>query len=133
MKTFEYQLVIKEQYLDFLGHVNNAAYLVLFEEARWDFISKNGYGHEQFVANQQGPVVLEVNLKYKKEMKLRDHVTIVSTPIDAKGKIMRMNQKMVGTDGQVYADAIFSFGFMDFIERKLISPPDIWLQAIGAK
>ncbi len=39
-----YEVLILESYLDSFGHVNNAAYLTLFEEARWDFITKNGYG-----------------------------------------------------------------------------------------
>ena len=36
---FIYHTQIKEKDLDTLGHVNNAKYLELFEEARWDFIT----------------------------------------------------------------------------------------------
>ena len=36
---YEYEKTILEQHLDTFGHVNNAAYLVLYEEARWDFIT----------------------------------------------------------------------------------------------
>ncbi len=39
-----YDVLILESHLDTFGHVNNAAYLTLFEESRWDFITKNGYG-----------------------------------------------------------------------------------------
>ena len=41
---FSYPLIIKEMDLDTFGHVNNARYLTLFEDARWDLITKNGYG-----------------------------------------------------------------------------------------
>ena len=39
-EVFEYELVIKECHLDSFGHVNNAIYVQLYEEARWDFITK---------------------------------------------------------------------------------------------
>ena len=35
----EYALVIREQHLDTFGHVNNAKYLEILEEARWDLIT----------------------------------------------------------------------------------------------
>jgi len=41
---FEYEVQIKEMHLDSFGHVNNAAYVMLYEEARWDFITRNGFG-----------------------------------------------------------------------------------------
>jgi acyl-CoA thioester hydrolase len=43
-KIHTYPLTIKETYLDTFGHVNNAMYLALLEEARWDLITTNGYG-----------------------------------------------------------------------------------------
>ena len=43
-RVHDYQLVIREQHLDTFGHVNNAKYLEILEEARWDLITGNGYG-----------------------------------------------------------------------------------------
>lgn len=40
----EYPVVIREDQLDTFGHVNNAAHLDILEEARWDIITRNGYG-----------------------------------------------------------------------------------------
>ena len=45
-KIFEYPLTIKEFHLDTFGHVNNATYLQIYEEARWEFINQNGYATE---------------------------------------------------------------------------------------
>lgn len=128
---FDYQVFIHERHLDFLGHVNNAMYLELFEEARWDFLTKNGYGIEQFHEHQMGPVVLEVNIKYKREIRNRESIVIRSRPIENKGKIMRMQQQMISPKGDICSEAIFTFGFMDFTKRKLVSPPASWLKAIG--
>ena len=41
---FVYYLIIRESHLDTFGHLNNATYLQLFEEARWDYITNRGFG-----------------------------------------------------------------------------------------
>lgn len=131
MKEFEYRLQIKEYHLDTFGHVNNAVYLNLYEEARWDFISKNGYGLEIIQKNQKGPVVLEANVRFKRELKNREFITIKSVSEPSKGKIMKIKQMMVKEDGQVASEALFVVGFMDMKLRKLIEPTEEWLKAIG--
>ena len=130
-RPFEYQTQILEHRLDTFGHVNNARYLELYEEARWDFIENSGYGLDQILSNQQGPVVLDVNCRFKRELKNREMITIVSKTIEWSGKISRLEQKIVKADGQIASEAVFTFGFMDFKQRKLIDPPDQWLKAIG--
>ena len=69
MKNFEYTLQIKEHHLDSFGHVNNAVYLALYEEARWELITHNGYGMDEVKKFRQGPVVLDVKVRFRKEMK----------------------------------------------------------------
>jgi acyl-CoA thioester hydrolase len=64
---FEYEVLIKEQHLDSYGHVNNATYLALYEEARWEAITQRGYGYKTVHETGLGPIVLEVNVKFLKE------------------------------------------------------------------
>ena len=70
-EIFTYPIIIKETYLDVYGHVNNATYLTLLEEARWEFITKNGYGLKKILEIGYGPVVLEVMMRYLKELRLK--------------------------------------------------------------
>ena len=51
---FRYPLTILEKHLDSFGHVNNATYLHLYEEARWDFITKRGFGLARVLAGLVG-------------------------------------------------------------------------------
>ena len=45
---FSYKVKIRESHLDTLGHVNNAVYLVLFEEARWAyFLTEHNFQWEK--------------------------------------------------------------------------------------
>lgn len=130
-KIYTYEVQIKECHLDSFGHVNNAVYLELYEEARWDFITKNGYGLEQIKATNKGPVILEVNVKYKRELKNRETIVIKSRTSEIRGKIMTLSQEMVKVDGKVASEAQFVVGFFDLKERALISPGPEWLKAIG--
>ena len=133
MKQFEYTLQIREHHLDTFGHVNNATYLALYEEARWEFITENGFGLDVIQKIKQGPVILEVNIRYKREIINRDLIKIRSTPMDNKGKIMKIHQQMINQNDQVCSEATFTVGYMDFAQRKLVIPSHKWLKAIGAE
>jgi YbgC/YbaW family acyl-CoA thioester hydrolase len=130
--SFEYSVQIKEFHLDTFGHVNNAIYMALYEEARWDFITKHGYGLEKIQQEKKGPVILESTIRYRRELINREIIKIVSEPIDPeKSKIMTINQKMLKSDGSLASEAIFTVGFMDLRERKLIMAPEDWRKACG--
>lgn len=132
MKIFEYVVQIKENHLDTFGHVNNATYLELYEEARWDFITTGGYGLDRIKLEKKGPVILEANVKFKRELVNRETITIVSQSGEiVGGKIMTIKQEMRKSDGKVASEALFTVGFMDLKERKLVAPTDEWCQACG--
>lgn len=130
-KIFSYPVLIKECHLDSFGHVNNAVYLELYEEARWDFITNNGYGLEVVKRLQKGPVILEVNVKYKKELVNRETIIIESKTTDIRGRITTLSQVMKKSDGSIASEASFMVGFFDLQKRTLIAPEKAWLDAIG--
>ena len=63
-KVFYYPILVKEIYLDTFGHMNNATYLTLFEEARWDILTKNGYGLQKIQETGLGPTILELKVTF---------------------------------------------------------------------
>ena len=131
---FEYEVLIKEMHLDSFGHVNNAAYVMLYEEARWDFITKNGFGLDYVLKNQIGPVILDLQVRFKRELKNRETIKIISKTVQIiSPKIMVLEQKMVMADGKIASEATFTVGFFDLKERKLIEANSDWLHAVGVK
>lgn len=126
----QFHFTVTETMLDFMGHMNNATYLTLFEEARWDFITANGYGYPMIQSTQQGPVILEVQLKYLKELTLREKVVIFTDVVDYGSKVGRLRQQMVKGNGEVAAEAIFVFGLLDMQKRSLIPPTEAWKKAL---
>ncbi len=129
-KVFSYPTYIKEIHLDVYGHMNNAAYLTVFEEARWDLITKNGFGLKKIEETCLGPTILEVKLKYLKELKARDVVDIQSRVISYQRKIGVLEQIIV-KENEICAHAEFVFGLFDLKQRKLVLPTPDWLSAMG--
>jgi len=127
----EYPVLIREHHLDTFGHVNNARYLDLFEEARWDLVTRNGYGLEEVMRRRVGPTILEVTLKFQRELRNRQAIVIRSWTDSYVGKVARFTQQMVDEQGRVCCEATFACGLFDLNARKLIPPTADWLRAVG--
>jgi acyl-CoA thioester hydrolase len=126
-----YRIKILETHLDFFGHVNNATYLQLFEEARWEMITLRGFGADKIQKLGQGPVILAVEMQFLKELYLREEITIHTETLEYDKKIGKLKQTMLKTDGSVSCLATFTFGLFDLKERKLIPPTPEWKRACG--
>ena len=130
--VFSYSLVITARQLDVFGHVNNAVYLQLYEDARWDFIEKGGFGHSRIKKDQIGPVILNLNLVFKKELCNQERIVIESTLESTKGsKLMMIRQVMIKEDKSVASSLMLTMGMMDLKKRRLVTPPSDWMKAIG--
>jgi thioesterase-3 len=131
---FEYEVLIREMHLDSFGHVNNASYVMLYEEARWDFITKNGYGLDYILKHQIGPVILDLNVRFKRELMNREPIKITSQTIEVlSSKILILEQIMYKQDGKIASEAKFTVGLFDMKERKLTESTPEWLQAVGIR
>jgi thioesterase-3 len=130
MKVFSYPIVIKESHLDTFGHVNNAAYLVMLEDARWDLITKNGYGLKMIQETGLGPTILELKLTFLKELRLREEIIIETQLISYEKKIGKLQQKMIRGE-EVCCVAEFVIGLFSVVERKLVLPTPEWEHAVG--
>jgi len=126
-KTF----VVSEAHLDSFGHLNNARYLQLFEQARWDLITERGFGLDVIRRTGTGPVVLGIELRFTRELAARESVVIRSELVSYEGKIAKMRQQMVKPDGTVACEALFTFALFDMERRKLIDPTPAWAHAVG--
>ncbi|MDF1646718.1 MAG: acyl-CoA thioesterase [Legionellaceae bacterium] len=131
-EVFRYELLIKEHHLDTFGHVNNATYLALLEEARWALLTAHGFGLEEIRARQMGPVVLECHIQFLRELTLRKMIVIESQVLSYEKKIAVMQQDILDEQGVLCSRAEMKFGFFDLKARKLILPSKEWLLAIGA-
>lgn len=130
-KIFRYQMLIKEHHLDTFAHVNNATYLALLEEARWEFLNEQGMNLKTIHQTGIGPIVIECNIKFLKELILRQPIVIESQIMSYEGKVGIMRQDILNENNEVYSQAKLTFGVFDMKTRKLILPPPPWSQALG--
>jgi thioesterase-3 len=130
-QVHEYSVLIVERHLDTFGHVNNATYLDLFEAARWDWITANGFGLDKIREVQQGPTLLEVNLQFKRELNNRQHISIRTTTESYEGKTCVVVQQMLDEAGNVCCIGRFVCGLFDLRSRRLVLPTPEWLLALG--
>ena len=131
IQNFFYDLTIKEHHLDTFGHVNNAVYLELFEEARWEFITKNGYGLKKIQQEKKGPIILETNVKFLKELKLREKIIIETFCTEVSKKIIKIKHFIRNSDNIICSEADFTLAFFDLEKRKIVEQPKDWLHALG--
>ncbi|MBU6154535.1 MAG: acyl-CoA thioesterase [Bdellovibrionales bacterium] len=129
----EYRTMIRERHLDSFGHVNNAQYLVLFEEARWEMITSRGYGLSAVKKHEVGTVVLECTVRFKRELGLREEVVIRTKVEEIAKKTLILKHWIVKEGGAIAAEASFTLGCFDLKHRKLIPLSAEWLQAVSGR
>ena len=127
----EYKFTVIETHLDLFGHMNNAVYLQVFEEARWALTTQRGYGLSEIMKRKQGPTILEIELSFKKELKNRTDVTIKTWCSDYVGKVGHLIQTMENVQGEECARVVMAFGLFDLESRRLIDGTPEWRRAIG--
>ena len=130
-EKFYYPLTIREYHLDTFGHVNNATYLQICEEARWELITSRGFGLETIKKTGLGPTIVEINMRFKKEIRLRQKITITTQTISYKGKIAVLAHEILNESNEVMFEATINFGLFDVSQRKLVSATPEWLYAVG--
>jgi thioesterase-3 len=129
----EYPILIREHHLDTFGHVNNATYLDILEEARWDLVTRNGYGLDEVHRLKVGPTVLAVEIRFVREIRNRQQVTIRTWLESYSGKIGKLAQQVRDENDELCTDALFTIGLFDMTSRRLVRPTPEWIAALGLR
>lgn len=130
-ESFIYHTQIRESHLDTFGHVNNAKYLELFEEARWEMITSRGFGLEQIREQQQGPVILKADVSFRRELRNREAIRIETQLKEYRGLIGKLYQAIYRQDGELACDGLLTIAMWDLATRKLIKPSSEFLNSFG--
>ena len=129
---FQHEVLIRESHLDTFGHVNNASYLQIYEEVRWDLITSRGFGMKEILASGMGPTILEVQLTFKRELRVREKIVVHTQLESYESKVGILKQSMVNERGEVCNEMKMTFGLFDTRARKLIPPTPERMKALGA-
>ena len=82
MNIGEKQIIVSEDDIDGLNHVNNSVYLNYLEHGReaW-YIKYAGYSYDDFHKDNLGTVVLRIDILYKREALLHDKLQVITKPL----------------------------------------------------
>ena len=133
-EIFEYKKQVLEHHLDTYGHVNNAVYLQIYEEARWDLSEKNGWGWGRVMQDRIGPVVLAANITYKKELHNREWITITTQFKKMRNSLVAILEQVIyNQQGRIASTLELQIGMINLNTRKLLHPSDEFMHLLGAK
>ncbi|MEV6060401.1 acyl-CoA thioesterase [Nocardia asteroides] len=121
--TFSVPVLVRGYELDTQGHLNHAVYHQYGEHARWELMRAAGIPQDKFLASGIGAVVLESTIKYKRELRGGDEVTVTAECEWDGGKVFRFRHQIIKLDGTVSAEITVVAGAMDLTERKLVPNP----------
>jgi acyl-CoA thioester hydrolase len=130
-KSFEYKFTVTDDLLDEYGHVNNAHYLKLYEDARWAILEMSHLGEDWVRINRTGPVILEVTIRFSRELLKGEEITIITSSRRKNDRIFYFDQVMINSGGRLTSRAVFTAALFDLDKRKMIKADGNWLRAFG--
>lgn len=101
------------------------------EHARWELLRAAGIGGDKLISGGIGPVVLETNINYRRELRVGDEVAVTCEFQWDGGKIFRIHQEMRELDGTVAAEVEVVLGIMDRTAHKPVADPGERLRALA--
>ncbi|MDC0760910.1 thioesterase family protein [Brevibacillus sp. AG] len=118
-----YNLTVHSTDIDVIGHVNNAKYLEYMEWARFEWIWEQGFTLDELRRRAIMPVVVNININYRKELKMREEVTALTTVIKVGEKSFVIRQELYNAVDVLVADADVTMVMIDANTRQSISLP----------
>lgn len=118
-----YHLTVRSTDIDVIGHVNNAKYLEYMEWARFEWIWEQGFTLDELRRQAIMPVVVNININYRKELKMREEVTAITTVVKVGEKSFVIRQELYNAVDVLVADADVTMVMIDANTRQSISLP----------
>jgi acyl-CoA thioester hydrolase len=129
--VFSVRVTVRGYELDTQGHLNWAEYLHYAEHARWQCLAAAGITQDKLIASGFGPVVLDVSLKFRRELRGGDDVDVTCAFVFDGGKTFGGVQEFRRTDARLAASLTSTTGLLDLRERRLIDDPGKHLRALA--
>ncbi|WP_225825279.1 acyl-CoA thioesterase [Streptomyces naphthomycinicus] len=122
-EPYSVRVTVRGYETDTQGHLNQAVYLNYAEHARWSLLQAAGISQARLVGQGVGPVALETNIRYRRELLAGDEVDVTCEFEWGDGKTFRIRQEIRKTDGTLAAEVTAVGGLLRLEERKLVVDP----------
>lgn len=118
--------------MDTQGHLNWAQYLHYAEQSRWECMAAAGITQDTLLASGIGPAALDVQVKFRRELRGGDEVDVGCAFLFGDGKTFQVRHDFRRLDGQLAAEITSTNGLIDLAERRLVADPAERLRALAA-
>ncbi|MEV5505746.1 acyl-CoA thioesterase [Streptomyces orinoci] len=129
---FTVSLTVRGYETDAQGHLNTSVYMQYAEHARWSALQAAGIRQSALLERGVGPVNLETTLRFHRELRAGDEVTVSCAFLWGEGKTIRVEQRIVRADGVLAAQVDSVGGLLDLKERRLVDDPAAHFRALAA-
>ena len=108
------RIKVRGYHEDRFGHVNNARYLELLEEARWEHLEERGLNASFFKEHGIFPVVVRLSIAYRRPTSTGDTLDVTADVVRASRRKVVIGQeaRLVST-GDVAVEAEVTAVFVD--------------------
>lgn len=131
-ETFRTTIAVRSDDLDVNGHVRGPAYLAYGDHSRWACLAAAGVDPELLRTQQDvGPVNLETNIRFHRELRPLEHVEVTCTFLWGNGKTSRVVQELRSPDGVLVAEIESVSGLLDLTRRRLVPDPARYWRAMA--
>lgn len=117
---------VRSTELDVIGHVNNAKYLEYMEWSRFDWIIGQGLSLDELQRRRISPVVVSIQINYRKELKLGEKIRIATKPLHKGNKSFVLYHFISNEAGDIVSDAEVTMVMIDArLRRATELPPEV--------
>lgn len=117
------RLTVRGYEIDALGHVAGTVYMQYAEHARWECLAQAGVTVDALLGAGVMPVILEITISYRTELRAGDDVEIGCVFEWGPRKTARILQQVHRGDGTLAAEVTCLAGLLDLMTRKLAEHP----------
>jgi acyl-CoA thioester hydrolase len=98
------QGTVKDDWIDYNGHMNMAYYVQCFEETSDFLLEHMNLGYRYAIEEQKGVFVIKCEINYRKEINLNEDFIISLEDLICKGKKLTVGLKMLNVGSEMIAD-----------------------------
>ncbi len=125
IEPFSVPVAVRGYELDVNGHLNWANYLHYAEHARWECLRAAGLTYPVLDGAGLGPVNLEANVRFLRELRDGEEITVSCEFQWGNSKTFRVRQEFTrdGGHGELAAEVTTVSGVIDQQTRRLVPDP----------
>lgn len=120
---FTTRMAVRVFDLDAQGHLTGAAYLQYANHALWECVRAAGVDIDALLGSRIGPVNLETNIRFLRELRGGDEVDVSCRLVFTGGKTYRVRHEFRTPRGELAAEVNAVFGLLDLTQRRLVPDP----------